>query len=85
MEIKHVTENRKDHEERMMREARYRGELVTPEGGPEWLAELLMSAGREFGGTDDAFPRLLAVLCANIDNHTSCELKALFFLTRRSW
>lgn len=68
-----------DYEDRMRTEAYYREAIVTPEGAEEWLSELLKSCGREFGDRPEKLALLLGVLCSNVSNHASHEVKALFF------
>lgn len=66
--------------QRVKEEAYFRYGIPTPDGAEEWLGEILMSCGREFGDREaDRLPLLLGTLQGLVSNRHSDEIKALFF------
>lgn len=68
-----------EYMQRVKDEAYFRYGLPTPDGAEEWLGEILMSCGREFGDRPERLPLLLGTLQALLSVRHSEEIKALFF------
>lgn len=80
-----MTTARKVTESDIIRESKFRAMLREPPGAAEWLAQVVASCGREFGGHEGQMPMLLGVLTACMSAQQSREICALFFPNSPKW